>query len=160
MAEKNKDLHPRQTARAGGEATDRLVVHGPNLNMLGSRYPEVYVSNTPEDTDRDRFARAEAPGLGLAALRSVSERGHCSEDSGIPRPYPGADHQSGGLRLFQCGNPSRSSSHRRTDHGSPSIKRIQGGVIPTAPDAIGPITDLVADGYRLASEGLSRWIYR
>lgn len=50
-----------------------LVLHGPNLNLLGTREPEVYGRTTLADIDADLVAIAQASGHELAALQSNSE---------------------------------------------------------------------------------------
>jgi 3-dehydroquinate dehydratase II len=50
-----------------------LVLHGPNLNLLGSREPEVYGRTTLAEIDRDLQARAAAAGHVLEHLQSNSE---------------------------------------------------------------------------------------
>jgi 3-dehydroquinate dehydratase II len=50
-----------------------LVVHGPNLNLLGSREPEVYGAATLAEIDRDLAARARAAGAELRAFHSNHE---------------------------------------------------------------------------------------
>jgi len=50
-----------------------LVLHGPNLNLLGTREPEVYGRTTLADIDGDLVAIAQASGHELAALQSNSE---------------------------------------------------------------------------------------
>ena len=50
-----------------------LVLHGPNLDLLGSREPEVYGRTTLADIDADLAARAEAAGHRLAHLQSNAE---------------------------------------------------------------------------------------
>ena len=50
-----------------------LVLHGPNLNLLGSREPEVYGSATLAEIDGDLQARANAAGHALEHLQSNSE---------------------------------------------------------------------------------------
>ncbi|MCY3546458.1 MAG: 3-dehydroquinate dehydratase [Gemmatimonadetes bacterium] len=49
------------------------VVHGPNLNLLGTREPEVYGTATLEDVDRKIAALADALGVEIEAFQSNSE---------------------------------------------------------------------------------------
>lgn len=50
-----------------------LLLHGPNLNLLGSREPEVYGRTTLADIDADLTARAQAAGHALEAFQSNAE---------------------------------------------------------------------------------------
>jgi 3-dehydroquinate dehydratase-2 len=50
-----------------------LVLHGPNLNLLGSREPGVYGHTTLAEIDGDLAARASAAGHQLESLQSNSE---------------------------------------------------------------------------------------
>ena len=50
-----------------------LLLHGPNLNLLGSREPEVYGHTTLADINADLAARAQAAGHALEALQSNAE---------------------------------------------------------------------------------------
>ncbi|MDE2407395.1 MAG: type II 3-dehydroquinate dehydratase [Xanthomonadaceae bacterium] len=50
-----------------------LLLHGPNLNLLGSREPEVYGHVTLTDIDADLSARAQAAGHELHAFQSNAE---------------------------------------------------------------------------------------
>jgi 3-dehydroquinate dehydratase-2 len=50
-----------------------LVLHGPNLNLLGEREPEVYGSTRLADIDRELTATAEAAGHALSCLQSNAE---------------------------------------------------------------------------------------
>jgi 3-dehydroquinate dehydratase II len=50
-----------------------LVVHGPNLNLLGSREPEVYGRDTLADIDARLLARALAAGYRLESFQSNHE---------------------------------------------------------------------------------------
>jgi 3-dehydroquinate dehydratase-2 len=50
-----------------------LVLHGPNLNLLGMREPEVYGHATLADIDADLAARAQTAGHALTAFQSNAE---------------------------------------------------------------------------------------
>lgn len=50
-----------------------LVLHGPNLNLLGTREPEVYGSDTLEDINRQLTEIAIDRGHHLLALQSNAE---------------------------------------------------------------------------------------
>lgn len=49
------------------------VLHGPNLNMLGTREPAVYGTGTLADIDRDLKALADQHGLRLESFQSNHE---------------------------------------------------------------------------------------
>lgn len=50
-----------------------LVIHGPNLNMLGVREPKIYGSLTLSDINGQLAAEAEQLGVSLATFQSNSE---------------------------------------------------------------------------------------
>ena len=50
-----------------------LVLHGPNLNLLGEREPEFYGSTTLVEIDGALRERAEAAGYALESLQSNAE---------------------------------------------------------------------------------------
>ncbi len=52
---------------------DILVLHGPNLNLLGTREPRIYGRDTLARIDRRLRARAAAAGAGLECLQSNHE---------------------------------------------------------------------------------------
>jgi len=62
-------------ARVAGlaEAPSVLVLNGPNLNLLGTREPEVYGRTTLADIEADCAARAAQLGLALIFRQSNSE---------------------------------------------------------------------------------------
>ncbi len=51
------------------------VIHGPNLDMLGKREPEIYGSETLEDIDNLLKSRAEELGIHLTCFQSNYEGG-------------------------------------------------------------------------------------
>ncbi len=50
-----------------------LIIHGPNLNMLGKREPETYGSDTLEEIDRALFSRAQQMGVDIETFQSNHE---------------------------------------------------------------------------------------
>jgi 3-dehydroquinate dehydratase-2 len=56
-----------------GMATNVLVLHGPNLNLLGLREPEVYGRTTLADIDAALASIAAARGATLTTLQSNHE---------------------------------------------------------------------------------------
>lgn len=50
-----------------------LVLHGPNLNLLGSREPAVYGATTLAEIDAALAERARAAGVALASFQSNHE---------------------------------------------------------------------------------------
>ncbi len=49
------------------------VIHGPNLNMLGSREPEIYGATTLADIDRELQALGQAEGARVECFQSNHE---------------------------------------------------------------------------------------
>jgi 3-dehydroquinate dehydratase-2 len=52
-----------------------LVIHGPNLNLLGTREPEVYGRATLADIDASLVVRGADLGIEVACVQSNSEGG-------------------------------------------------------------------------------------
>src|ERR1700720_3454213 len=50
-----------------------LVLHGPNLNLLGTREPQIYGGQTLKDIDARLEAQAAAAGIKLDSFQSNSE---------------------------------------------------------------------------------------
>ncbi|HEX8988842.1 MAG TPA: type II 3-dehydroquinate dehydratase [Rhodocyclaceae bacterium] len=68
----------KQTHRqSGGASNDQgpriLVLHGPNLNLLGRREPEIYGHQTLADIHAAMEARARAGGVQIESYQSNSE---------------------------------------------------------------------------------------
>ena len=53
--------------------TQILVIHGPNLNLLGTREPEIYGANTLAEVDRDLASLAKQKRVTLQTFQSNSE---------------------------------------------------------------------------------------
>ena len=50
-----------------------LVLHGPNLNLLGTREPDIYGAQTLKDIDRGLAAQAGSAGHDLVSVQSNAE---------------------------------------------------------------------------------------
>jgi len=79
-------IEPTQPHLAGKPA-QILVLHGPNLNMLGRREPHIYGSQTLNALDQSLVERARAAGFACTTLQSNSEsvlidRIHAAFDDG------------------------------------------------------------------------------
>lgn len=53
--------------------SDILVLHGPNLNLLGDREPALYGTETLDDINDRLIAEAERAGITLTCLQSNAE---------------------------------------------------------------------------------------
>ncbi|MDY6905796.1 MAG: type II 3-dehydroquinate dehydratase [Thermodesulfobacteriota bacterium] len=61
-----------------------LVIHGPNLNMLGTREPEKYGSDTLVEIDRGIKAAGDEKGLAVTCFQSNSEGAIVEKIQAIP----------------------------------------------------------------------------
>lgn len=78
----------RKTASKPTEKARILVVHGPNLNLLGTREPEHYGSVTLSDINLALARLAESAGVDLESFQSnhegaLIERIHTARDQGV-----------------------------------------------------------------------------
>ena len=62
-------------AAGSGVVARILVLHGPNLNLLGNREPDIYGRTTLADIHTMMEARAHADGVQLESFQSNSEGG-------------------------------------------------------------------------------------
>ena len=62
-----------QGATAGQPKPAVLIVHGPNLNLLGTREPEIYGHTTLADIDRQAVALGRELGIFVETFQSNSE---------------------------------------------------------------------------------------
>jgi 3-dehydroquinate dehydratase-2 len=61
------------TPGGGGGARRILVLHGPNLNLLGTREPSIYGAASLDDIKARLAARAQAEGAALVCFQSNAE---------------------------------------------------------------------------------------
>jgi len=138
-------------------ATKILLLNGPNLNLLGSREPEVYGSATLSDIENEAKRIAADAGASLVCFQSNHEgalidRIHAAKAEGIEAIVinpGGLTHTSVALRDALAGvalpvvEVHISNIHRREDFRHHSyISGIAAGVI----------CGLGVDGYRAAIE--------
>jgi 3-dehydroquinate dehydratase-2 len=99
-------MKKQKTASREAEKARVLVIHGPNLNLLGTREPEHYGRVTLADINLALVRMAETAGVDLEAFQSnhegaLIERIHAARDQGVraiiinPAAYT---HTSVGLR--------------------------------------------------------------
>ncbi len=138
-----------------------LVVHGPNLNLLGRREPHIYGTVTLEEIDQRLRALAAELGVELEIVQSNHEGvildrlARASEDGtqGIVINPAAWTHTSVALRdaLVACGLPAvevhLSNVHAREEFRQRSL---------TAPVCVGQVCGFGADSYLLALRGLCR----
>jgi 3-dehydroquinate dehydratase-2 len=132
-----------------------LVLHGPNLNLLGSREPEIYGRQTLEDIDSRLKAAGQKRGCEVASFQSnwegaLIDRIHAAKSDGtqgiIINPG-GLTHTSVALRdaLSAAAIPfievHLSNVHAREDFRTHSF---------LSPIAVGVISGLGSRGYELA----------
>mgnify|MGYP006302843815 CR=1 FL=1 len=134
-----------------------LVVHGPNLNLLGVREPDVYGTTTLEDINQQLLTLAEEKGIEIETFQSNSEgeivdqvqRGLEDEIEGIIINPAALTHYSIALRdaLSALQIPiievHLSNIYKREEFRHKSV---------TAPVVTGQISGLGVDGYYLALE--------
>tara|TARA_R110002073_G_scaffold320759_3_gene496418 strand:+ start:49775 stop:50263 length:489 start_codon:yes stop_codon:yes gene_type:complete len=130
-----------------------LVIHGPNLNLLGSRDPAVYGTTTLDEINAELMHRAKARGAILDAMQSNLEgeivdaiqQGRGRYDALLLNPG-GYSHTSVAIRdaLDACGIPAvechLSNIHAREEFRHTSL---------TAAKSIGLISGFGARSYYL-----------
>jgi 3-dehydroquinate dehydratase II len=132
-----------------------LVLHGPNLNLLGSREPEVYGRATLADIDAMLAEAAKASGHTLTSFQTnaenaLIERVHAARDDGTAFILinPGAfTHTSIALRdAFAAVKVPFIEVHLSNVHAREPFRRHS----YLADLAVGVIAGFGADSYRLA----------
>ena len=137
-----------------------LILHGPNLNLLGRREPEVYGTRTLDDINSSLTELAETLGVAVDCFQSNHEgalidRIHAAgleTVQGIIINPGGLTHTSVALRdaLAAVGMPAievhLSNVHAREDFRRHSL---------IAPVVVGQIAGLGAEGYGLALRAMA-----
>ncbi len=131
-----------------------MVIHGPNLNLLGTREPEVYGSQTLADIDAMLEAEAKTLGIALKTTQSNSEGALVDAVQGAAKwaqviiINPGAyTHTSIALRDAIAGvSVPTIEVHLSNVHAREEFRRHSF----VSPVAVGQISGFGAESYRLA----------
>ncbi len=138
-----------------------LVLHGPNLNLLGTREPAIYGTDTLADIDRRLSSIADAAGFGLETFQSNSEgalvdRIQAAKGAGVGMIVinPGAyTHTSIALRdAFSAVSIPFIEVHLSNVHAREAFRQQS----YLSDVAVAVITGLGADGYEFALEAAIR----
>ncbi len=137
-----------------------LVLHGPNLNMLGIREPGIYGAQTLDDINRDLVKRGSEFGFTLEFFQSNHEgelidrihRAHLDGVHGIIINPGGLTHTSVSLRdaLSAVAIPVI-EVHLSNIHAREAFRQHS----YISPVALGQICGLGAEGYGLALQAFS-----
>jgi 3-dehydroquinate dehydratase-2 len=141
-----------------------LLLHGPNLNLLGERDPALYGTATLEDLVRTATQAADAQGLVLEHLQSNAEaelveaihgaRGRCAAvivNAGSLTHYAWSLHDAlaayDGVKVeLHLSNPNAREPWRHTSVVAPVVD--------------GSVMGFKAEGYPLAVEAVGRLLAR
>jgi 3-dehydroquinate dehydratase-2 len=151
-------------AAARSARTRILVLSGPNLQLLGTREPEIYGRETLSDIHRRLVARGKELGVQVTARQSNHEGELCDWIGQARGTFQGlllngAAYTHTSLALFDAikavalpcvevhiSNPEAREAYRQTSK--------------IAPACIAKVSGFGSDSYILALEGLVRWLGR
>ena len=117
-------------SRVDGDQPIVLLLHGPNLNLLGDREPEIYGTATLADHVATADRAPAAAGLAVEALQSNHE-GELSTPSTAPGAVRGDHHQPGRVHPLRLEPPRRPRRVRRPGRRAAPLQ-------PQRPRAVAP----------------------
>ena len=140
------------------------VLHGPNLNLLGQREPELYGRETLTELNERLHREAEALGISLVTFQSNSEgalidevQRRAAEVDGFVINAGGYSHTSIALRDALVGvNRPFIEVHLSNVMGREEFRRRS----MLAERAVGAIMGFGADSYLLGIRGLAAYLQR
>ena len=132
-----------------------LLVHGPNLNLLGERRPEIYGPTTLLDIEADVAAAANARGAAVLSFQSNSEGAlidflheHRKLASGVVINAGALTHTSVALRdAIEAINLPVVEVHISNTHAREGFRHVS----LVAPVCLGQVTGLGRAGYTAAT---------
>ncbi len=132
-----------------------LLVHGPNLNLLGERKPEVYGTTTLLDIEADVAAAANARGAALLCFQSNHEgalidflHGNRKIADGVVLNAGAYTHTSVALRdAIEAIQIPVVEVHISNTHAREGFRHVS----LIAPVCLGQVTGLGRDGYTVAT---------
>jgi 3-dehydroquinate dehydratase II len=144
-----------------GEAKKILVINGPNLNLLGTREPDIYGTATLDDVRERMLARASGRGIDLDFFQSNLEGEiinfmHNNRDAaGIVINPAAFTHTSIAIRdaIAAVGIPTI-EVHLSNIHAREEFRRIS----HIAPVCIGQISGFGIDSYLLGLEAMCGYL--
>jgi len=147
-----------------GRPTVLLLLHGPNLNLLGERDQKVYGRSTLLDVEADVAAVANRRGAAVIAFQSNSEgalidflHGHRRLASGVIINPGGLTHTSVSLRdALEAVRLPAVEVHISNTHARETFRHRS----LIAPVCVGHVSGLGRAGYRLAAELLLDFLER
>ncbi len=138
-----------------------VVIHGPNLNLLGGREPEIYGSATIEEINARLREKASAENAELVAFQSNSEGGiidfiHENRDADGLIINPGAyTHTSIAIRdAIAATKIAAVEVHLSNVHAREEFRRFS----HIAPVCIGQIAGFGSESYMLGLAGIIRFL--